>query len=537
MEKWSNSLDFKKIQETYGTPLYLFNTNQLIENIIDFLTLLREPGNLAFPIKACPCMPVMKIIRQYGLSVDCAAPAEINMALESGFPYCRIWYNSPDLCEKTIKIILNNGGVVVANDIESLELITKINDHPEGKIFLRWNPDMQEINREAHANLTAHGYHRSQFGSSSEDILKLPASKLKCIDGLHTHIGSRIKSLDSFAQAINNLHDLVDDIFKKSGHKIATLNIGGGLKSPMNAEDKCPSIRGYTSYIKKLTREDICYVIEPGNALVGNVMGLLASVRSIKYRPGGGRFAILDVGSNQLLKYTLSGIQPSILTNQGNRLSTTGKDAIAGPLCFSGDIILAETNIDALNIGSPLLIQHCGAYCVSLSHQFNGRFRPAVLTIDNDTDNFISQMADNIIFTAASSVGVIWQTDKISDYQQNPILIPIIKERFADVLSIYKIGERSFCTDLICNRTLDMHEQISFILQITDGIMNEIYHNDKKFTPEGLTFFPQQQKVFTPNKTTSLYISVSHPSQNGIRVSFGSQYALNGFFILTFDNL
>jgi len=530
MENWSASLDFPGLQQRYGTPLYLFNPEQLIQNIADFLTLVRDPANIAFPVKACPSMPVLQIISQYGLSIDCAAPTEISMALEAGVPYRRLFYNSPDLNEEAARAILNGGGTLVLNDVEQLTSFVHAKSESMGKLFLRWNPDVAADGNGSENTMTAHGRSSSQFGSAREAILALPPSELRRIDGLHTHIGSRVKTLKLFTDALNNLHELVEAIFRLSGHRISVLNIGGGLKLAMNDDDVCPTINEYAFSIKRIFRKNIRYIIEPGNALVGNTMGLLSSVKAIKNRPNGSRFAIIDVGSNQLIKYTLSGISPTVLTKEGKTIPAKGEDAVAGPLCFAGDVILAETCLKDLQPGDPLFIQHCGAYCMALSHQFNGRFRPAVLTIDKDKGEYVSQMAENMWLTSPASVGLMWQTDRSESFLQNTISVPEIFSVPAKVLSTGRTGKRSYCFDLSFRQSPGILEKLSVIFHLTKAIMVELHPEAKLSEPDGLVLLPHLEDNFRANETITISISVSAPTPQGIRISFGHERDLIGFY-------
>ncbi|HAV1831883.1 TPA: hypothetical protein JG914_004747 [Enterobacter hormaechei subsp. steigerwaltii] len=530
MERWSGTLNLGRIQQRYGTPLYIFHPEQLIGNIISFTKVVREPANIAFPVKACPCAPVLQIISQYGLSIDCASPTEVTMALEAGVPYPRILYNSPDLCVEVAQTLLHAGGTLVLNDVEQLVSLPGPTQKSPGRVFLRWNPASEAESHRYDTNLTAHGRRSSQFGSSREAILALGPAELKRIDGLHTHIGSRIKSLGLFTDAVNQLHELVDAIYHLSGHRISALNLGGGLKLAMNDEDSCPAIDEYVTTLTKVLRREFNYTIEPGNALTGNTMGLLTSITSMKRRSDGGCFAIVDVGSNQLLKYTFSEISPSVLTKDGHRLSGQGPDALAGPLCFAGDVILPGTQLSTLSPGDPLFIQHCGAYCMSLSHQFNGRYRPAVLTVNEDGDEFISQIAEDMWITAPTSAGMPWQSDRSDKYSHNNISIPETQCYPAKVLSACRTGERSYLFHLNCHQIPDTMQKLSIIFGLARTVIHELHPGTRLSEPDRLVLLSQQHNFFKTDKSLTLFISAGTPSSQGIRISFGNQNTLLGYY-------
>lgn len=528
MENWSKQLNFRDIAQKYGTPLYLFSPGQLSENIRQFLHLAESPENITFPVKACPSAPVLHMMAASGLSADCAAATEITMALEAGFPGSRIFYNSPEMSEDTATAVLRAGGVVVMNDAAQLVQFLRGNTIPEGNIYLRWNPDVAMDNPGSGTDIVAHGNHNSQFGSSSETILSLPDDVIRRITGLHTHIGSRMTSLEPFIKTLDKLHVLVDDIYRHKGHRISELNLGGGLKCPMNEDDVCPGITDLTTALKKVTRKGIRYVVEPGNAMTGNTMGLLTTVRGFKTRSNG-RNAILDVGSNQLLKFTLAGVSLSILDSSGARLPCGGADAVVGPLCFAGDRLLPATRLEGVNVGDPLFVQHCGAYCISLAHHFNGRFRPAVLTIAHDGKHAISQASEDLTLTSAVSAGLIWNYDNAAPSEKPVLNIPDILTMPVDLLSMAMTGKRTFLCHLRCRESLTVLERMACIFYLSDCFVRCLYPGRPVTQPDTVVFQGRKSNLFTSGGTTALFFSVSHEAFQELQVSFGTKEELLGF--------
>ncbi|MEY3021889.1 MAG: hypothetical protein RIS86_1087, partial [Planctomycetota bacterium] len=111
---------------------------------------------------------------------------------------------------------------------------------------------------------------------------------------------------------------------------------------------------------------------EPGHALVGSAVALLGSIVAVK-EVRGRRWAIADIGTDQLAKITLLDWRHQVRGPDGAPLPTTGDDALGGPLCFSGDTLLPATDTRTLAAGDPILVDHAGAYCAALASTFNGR--------------------------------------------------------------------------------------------------------------------------------------------------------------------
>jgi diaminopimelate decarboxylase len=130
-----------------------------------------------------------------------------------------------------------------------------------------------------------------------------------------------------------------------------------------------------------LKRGDLDYFAEPGQSLVGNTMGLLMRVVALK-RMRGRRWAIVDVGSDQLMKITTVSWHHQVLDQRGTALPTNGPDAVGGPLCFAGDTILPATDLGAVNEGEVMFLQHAGAYLEAIANRFNGRRSVGMVVLD-----------------------------------------------------------------------------------------------------------------------------------------------------------
>lgn len=203
------------------------------------------------------------------------------------------------------------------------------------------------------------------------------------VTGLHMHVGTQMDNLETFTAAMRFLHRMSDLLEEHTAHRLSTLNLGGGLGIPFLEGQRFPSIDALAEALRPLRREGIVYEVEPGNSLVGNAVGLLARVAAIKTKRGR-RWGILDVGTDQLMKFTIVRWEHQIVDAEHRPLPGEGPDALAGPLCFAGDVLLRATRLDGVQRGDPMLIRHAGAYCEAVSSHFNGRRGPAHVLIDTD---------------------------------------------------------------------------------------------------------------------------------------------------------
>lgn len=164
------------------------------------------------------------------------------------------------------------------------------------------------------------------------------------------HFAQRFFSslLDTFREAIDSLHRLADNLEAELGRKIRMLNIGGGLAGWYLPEMPPPSIADLS--------------------LVGDTMCLITKVVMVK-RDDNSAIAVMDVGYDQLIYHRPFHVR----TSEHENLPNTGNDAVAGPLCFSGDIIRSATTLNGVKRGDYLYLPFVGAYCYAASNHFNRR--------------------------------------------------------------------------------------------------------------------------------------------------------------------
>ena len=385
LASWPKKLNIPEIHRRFGSPAWIVSEQQLAENVAGYAAFTEDNSRICYPVKTNPSLTVLQLLAKLGTGADCASQLEINLALFAGIKPENISYNSPAQDIAICKSLLQAGATVVMDDPDAIAELQEVLPVSEltGKLYLRINlPDsVGYSNINDNQELMAHGHKSSKFGIPAEELeavfqhIKLPVS------GLHVHVGTQMDNMQSFESAIQNLNALASE-WNNKGQKITGINVGGGLGIPFDHAQEFPSLESWSQKMAALKDPGFSYSVEPGHALVGNAVALLTSVLTVK-NSRGKKWAIADVGTDQLTKVTLLKWPHRILSESGEELPK-GSDAVAGPLCFAGDTL--ADNIDAGNLrkGSPLLITEAGAYTFSLSNKFNGRTAPKWLLLTSD---------------------------------------------------------------------------------------------------------------------------------------------------------
>jgi diaminopimelate decarboxylase len=384
---WPKTLDIPYINDLFGSPAWIISEKQLIENVNAYSKFTEDNGRIFYPVKTNPSLTVLQVLAKLGVGADCASQLEINLALLSGIKLQNISYNTPVQDIKICEFLLIFGGNVVMDDVNAIiELQNSLtNNSFTGKLFLRLNlPEyIGYANQNDNQELMAHGHKSSKFGIPVEDLYSHLKRITIPIAGLHVHVGTQMDNMKSFEYAISSLNNLAENL-KTFGHTITEINLGGGLGIPFESSQNFPSLDTWCYNMISLKKGNLNYSVEPGHALIGNAIALLTTIQTVK-ESRGKKWAIVDVGTDQLTKITLLKWPHRILDQSGYELQA-GNDAVAGPLCFAGDVLKENINAGGLKKGDPLLITEAGAYTFSLSNKFNGRTAPKWLLISLNND-------------------------------------------------------------------------------------------------------------------------------------------------------
>lgn len=198
--------------------------------------------------------------------------------------------------------------------------------------------------------------------------------------GLSFHVGSQQRNAAAWHQPITTAAGLAGD-FRAGGHRLAALNLGGGL--PSSYLDPVLSARDYGAAIRSALdealghRHGVQILIEPGRYLVGDAGVIRSEVVLVTNRGDDRdrRWVYLDIGRfNGLTETWGESIRYRITTARDG--GPVGPVVLAGPSCDSADVLYETYEYQlpmALQAGDQVEIHAAGAYTASYaSVGFNG---------------------------------------------------------------------------------------------------------------------------------------------------------------------
>jgi diaminopimelate decarboxylase len=121
--------------------------------------------------------------------------------------------------------------------------------------------------------------------------------------------------------------------------------------------------------------------LEPGRSLVARAGVALYRVGAVKWTPNR-RWIMVDGGLADNPRPALYGAHYSALPVQEPDRPTIGPAWLAGPYCESSDVLIEALELPEIGSDELIAVPVSGAYQLSMSSNYNGARRPAVLWLD-----------------------------------------------------------------------------------------------------------------------------------------------------------
>jgi diaminopimelate decarboxylase len=357
----------------FGTPAFIVDEEGLRARAREYLAEFgaRHPGtDVHFASKALPCAPVTRILAEEGLGCDVASAGELAIALAAGFDPEHILLHGNAKSDRDIGDALAAGvGVIVIDGPDDVDRLERLAPDRQ-RVLLRVNPAVPGA---THAAMDT-GSPEAKFGVAVEAapallarIAGVPGLELL---GLHVHIGSQLLDLEGFGRAAEAIAAL---------GRFAVYDLGGGLGISYRPQDDAPSVADYAEATVSALHTHLDpgarLIVEPGRSVVGRSMVTLYSVVTVKR--GALTHVAVDGGMGDNLEPMLYGQRFAPFVLDAEREAETCE--LVGHHCESGDILERGVELATPRVGDHVVVPVTGAYCYSLSNNYNGARRPPVV--------------------------------------------------------------------------------------------------------------------------------------------------------------
>ncbi len=397
----------------HGTPLYVLDEGEVRSRAARvrraFTDAFERVGTVAevyYAGKAFLSTDVARWVTQEGLRIDVASGGELAVALAAGVPAERLGFhgNNKSAQELDRAVEAGVGTIVIDSEQEIARVAAAASAHGRvQRVRLRVRSGVHAHTHEFLA--TAHD--DQKFGVALDDAERL-VSVIRAHErlefaGLHCHIGSQIFGPEGFARSASRLVALHARLLR--GGPVPELNLGGGFGIAYTSADRTGEIEETAQHIAQVVAAECegagiplpVMAFEPGRYVVGPAgitLYTVGTTKPVMLEVEGVRaqrlYVSVDGGMSDNARPALYGADYSARIAGRVSVAEPVLVRVAGKHCESGDIVVDADYLPGdVAPGDILAVAATGAYCWSLSSNYNHQPRPAVVAVGDGASRAI----------------------------------------------------------------------------------------------------------------------------------------------------
>lgn len=401
----------------FGSPLYVVDEDAARVRAVEVREALQgeaarigTTATVYYATKAFLCVEVARWMAEEGLSIDVASGGELAVALAAGVDPALIGFHGNNKSERELEraVAAGVGTIIIDSEIETERLAAAA-----ARAGIRQRVRLR-VNSGVHASthdFLATSHEDQKFGQPLGEAPRLVRQILRHDNlefvGLHCHIGSQIFATDGFRESARRLLGAYPELAAIAGRPIPELNLGGGfgIAYTSAAADEAPAIADVARQLADIVAETAAEIgidipklaFEPGRAIIGQAGVTLYTVGTTKTVSLAGSDVAADpadLGFAERLYVSVDGgmsdnARPALYgADYQVRIANRVSDAdpalvrVVGKHCEAGDIVVQRDKLPGdVTPGDTLAVAATGAYCWSLSSNYNYVPRPPVVAI------------------------------------------------------------------------------------------------------------------------------------------------------------
>ena len=387
-------VSLSELANQYGTPLFVYSRAAMLSALAAYQRgFAGRNAQICYAMKANSTLGVLQVFAKAGCGFDIVSGGELERVLAAGADARKVIFSGVGKTRAEMRQALSAGiGCFNVESEAELDVLSAVATAMGllAPVSIRVNPD---VDPKTHPYIST-GLKDNKFGVAHEDALRIyqHAATLKGLQvvGIDCHIGSQILELTPYLDAMDRVLDLVASI-EAAGIPITHIDFGGGLGINYNNDAPPEADALWLQLLAKMDARGYGHkklMIEPGRSLVGNAGVCVTEVLYLK--PGERKnFCIIDAAMNDLPRPAMYQAFHSIVPVDTSRQDgTTATYDVVGPVCESGDWIGHDRALSVV-AGDYVAVLSAGAYCMSMSSNYNTRGRAAEVLVDGTAMHLI----------------------------------------------------------------------------------------------------------------------------------------------------
>jgi len=381
------------------SSIIFYDLDYLEERIRHLASVFPASAVHGIAIKANPLHRILEILNKLNVGAEAASLGEVMIALNAGYDPKKIVYDSPVKTNEELEYALSEGIHLNLDSLSEIERVAKLMKkiRSTSTLGIRINP---QVGVGTILESSVAGEY-SKFGvpiKTRRNELMEAFKKYDWLTGVHLHVGSQGCPMELLLQGIGIVYDFAKEINSESGkNQVNIFDIGGGFPVSYDHHTPPPDLVEYATRIKtrfpELFTVNFKLFTEFGRWVHVNPGWTMSRVEYVKHDPGINT-AMIHVGADLFIRECLNPSswqhEYSVLDKHGNL--KTDRDTthynLAGPLCFSGDILAKNVELPVTEEGDYLIIHDTGGYTFSMWSHYNSRQTPRILGYSARGDQF-----------------------------------------------------------------------------------------------------------------------------------------------------
>ncbi|MCT2021135.1 diaminopimelate decarboxylase [Kocuria marina] len=411
-----DSVPVTEIAARHGSPSYVVSERTFRDRARGFREAFEAALNplgveleVYYASKALLNTAVARWATEEGLNIDTASGGELAVALAAGVAPGRIALHGNNKSAEELDRALEVGvGRIVVDSLAEIELVARLarDRGTRAPVMIRVTPGVHASTHEFIA--TAHedqkfglSLNPVQEGEDSPALVAVAAcvhaSDALDLRGLHCHIGSQIFAAEGFGQAAERVFALRETVAERWDVTLPEIDLGGGHGVAYTAADSPREVAAIaadlapllTSVLESSDLPTPHLSFEPGRFIAGPsgcTVYTVGTVKTVTVSPGvQRRYVSVDGGMSDNARPVLYDADyTAVLANRVSEESPV-LSRVVGKHCESGDIVVKDVYLPGdVTAGDLLVVPVTGAYCWSLSSNYNWLPRPGIVAVAPD---------------------------------------------------------------------------------------------------------------------------------------------------------
>jgi len=416
--------------EQFGSPLYVVDERDVQARAARVRTAFTEAferigtrAHVYYAAKAFFTTQVAAWMTAAGLRLDVCTAGELAVALAGGADPAMLGFHGNDKSDAEIARAVEVGlGTIVLDSHEEIGRVARAaaDAGTVQRVRIRINSGVHASTHEYLATAREDQKFGIPLSEAVDAAAAVRAEPSLAFVGLHSHIGSQIFDESGFREAARRLMDVHAELVASG--PVPELNLGGGWGIDYTEADSAFAPEDVADALAAIVAEACAergipvpeVAVEPGRYIVGPAGVTLYRVGTIKpvvleSDEGGSAtrtYVSVDGGMSDNARPALYGADYTARLARASDVPAV-LTRVVGKHCESGDVVVHDEYLPGdVHRGDLLAVAATGAYCWSLSSNYNHVGRPPVVAVADGTARILVR-GESIDDLLARDTGVV----------------------------------------------------------------------------------------------------------------------------------